>query len=174
MPAPRRSFKHVNWQSLRELIAHGATLEQLAKQFDIPYRTLASRSYRERWNVHALRANLPPQSKTRRKDHDPNQLKIVRNGVLLPLVKLASYYSALDVQSLRSEQAQFLQFANTALKVLQSNDPKHAGPNASINLALLSVRPSVPALGASEVQPLQVVQDEQSKPESTTKGNPVG
>jgi hypothetical protein len=137
---PKRSLKHVDWQALRDLIAKGATLKDLASAFDIPYRTLVARSYRERWNVAAIRANLPIRSdKNGRKDSNQGaHLNAIRNGVILPMAKLANFWQAADVDTLRSENQRFMSFCSVAIKLLNGNEPDQRQAVASVNLTLLA------------------------------------
>jgi hypothetical protein len=173
--------RNVDWAALRELIAQGVTMRELAKTFDIPYRTLAARSYRERWNVMAIRANLPPRSKTDRKDAKRTEnahTDAIRNGTLLPLVKLANFYQGADVALLRTEHSKFLAFAHAAMKFLDSNDPKSSSTHPTINLQLLAVRPAeltlAQSLGAPGVAPKIRETESQSVDQGTThEGNPI-
>ena len=45
MPAPLK----INWDAIRISFAHGESLEELAKKYDVKFGTLAARSARERW-----------------------------------------------------------------------------------------------------------------------------
>jgi hypothetical protein len=158
---PKRNLRNVDWQALRDLIAKGMTLKQLATTFDIPYRTLVSRSYRERWNVMAIRANLPPRSKTERKDmhSDDLRLEAIKNGVTLPLVKLANFYQSADVELLRNDSTRFMAFVSASLKLLSLNGAKQAEGNTPVvNLTLLAARPA--ELAAAQVR--EVETDSQS------------
>src|SRR5215475_889731 len=173
---PARSYKHIDWQSLRDLIQKGASLKQLASTFDIPYRTLVSRSYRERWNVMAIRANLPPRSKTERKDSRPDvRLTALRNGVTLPLVKLANFYQSADVALLRKESTKFLAFVHASLKLLSLEDAKQAeAADKTVNLALLALRPSAPDQ-AREIQlgEISSTDSASSEAEKPPEGNAI-
>lgn len=153
---PKRSFKHVDWQALRQLIAKGVSLKQLSTTFDIKYQTLLSRSYRERWNVAAIRANLPPKSRAeiQRKDSCPDaRLLALRNGVTLPLVKLANFYQSADVDLLRKDSTRFMAFVHASLKLLSLNDAKQAeGNTKQLNLAVLALKPEAMAKVTREIQ----------------------
>jgi hypothetical protein len=149
MPALRRSHAHVDWKSLRDLIAQGSTLKELSKAFDIPYRTLQDKSYREQWNVAAIHANLPrrtPQQQAALEqaarqvpDLLPEQAQRIKNNFTSALLKASEFYKNADSDLLRKDSRQVLQFIYAASKLLGWNDPKSAsGQTPTFNLQLLA------------------------------------
>jgi hypothetical protein len=172
---PKRDLSHVDWRALRELIAKGMTLKELAKMSGISYRTLCSRSHRERWNVMAIRANLPTRSMTERKDLVGKDLRMeaLKNGVTVPLVKLANFYQSADLQLLRNDSARFMAFVNAALKVLSWNDAKQAEvKNPVINLNVLAARPA--ELAAAQAREVETADSQSScLPSSSEAVRPV-
>jgi len=109
----------------------------------------------------AIRANLPPRSKTERKDSQPHaQLAALQTGVMLPLVKLANFYQSADVALLRNDSARFMAFVNAALKVIQLNDAKQAESSPTINLTVLAARPM--ELAQAQTREVSQLPDSQS------------
>jgi hypothetical protein len=163
---------NVNWQLLRELLVKGFSYEEVAQSYNVKLRTLVARSYRERWNISGVRAaNRIPRPKTERKDSRPQvQTEIVKNGVTLPLVMLANYYQTLDIADLRKEQAAFLSFASTALKLLSSNDPKQSGDGRSVNLQVLAQGP-IQIVSDARVSNVKVVDCQSSEKPIALEGS---
>lgn len=171
-------YAHINWTQLRELIAQGASMRELAKTFGINYYTLAGRSYRERWNVMAIRANLPPRSKAEkhRKDSSPDlRINAVKNGVTLPLVKLANYYQSANVETLLSDSTKFFAFVHAALKFLSFNDNRSGNSqHPTVNLQLLAMSPNAWKPREIPAAPVnQPIEEQSQKTDSVSVTDPA-
>ena len=182
---PKRTYTHVNWATVRALAQQGVSLADLAKQFDVNYHAMLKRSYRERWGVAAIRANLPPASPEIRAqlrqaaDEASKQLAIYGASARLNAAKtLAEYFEyyakrkATKPPLSRKDAQNYAVLLKTSCLFFGWNGAKQGeGTNPVINLNVLAARPA--ELAAAQVR--EVVTDSQSSdlPSSSEAVRPV-
>lgn len=165
MPAPnKRKYAHVDWVAIRQLVQQGLTLKQISEATGIKRNTLMARSTREHWNVMAIRAGLRLPRDSSRAIPEPRpdaHLVAIKNGITLPLVKLARFYQNADLDLLRNDTAKFIAFVNASLKLLSLDDPKLSDRSkTTVNLQVLASIPASPV----PAQPGQVLEVVASQP----------
>jgi hypothetical protein len=182
-------YAHIDWKALRDLITQGATLREISKVYNIPYQTLACRSYRERWNVAAMQKNLSfPRGRSKNQkdlinqaaqhpvDHLPTLYREIRSNFGSVLLRLSQFYYQAPIDTLRKDSRQILQNIYAASKLLADNEARSANQQfPTVNLQLLTVKPQALQFAASVDVPIETAPKTESasaSPEQPSPGTP--
>jgi hypothetical protein len=157
----------------------------LSKTFDVPYRTLISRSYRERWNVAGIKHGLPRRTKEQqsqleqvaRETHAmlPEFAREIHANFTQVLLRVSRSYKDCSIDSLKKDSRQVLQFVYAASKLLGWNDVRSPNQSPTVNLQLLAIKPEALKFanakliaGASEAVPIESKTESPSVDQGTT------